>query len=61
MKSPLRRLRVEESSRAMRTCLERGRTLGESELRPESNEPANYLTPRILASSGSHAREAGLS
>ena len=55
----------EESSRGdAERGLERGRTLGESQnfARELGNEPANYLTPRILASRAeAMAREAGLS
>jgi len=55
----------EESSRGdADRGLERGRTLGESQnfARELGNEPANYLTPRMLASRAeAMAREAGLS
>jgi leucyl aminopeptidase len=55
----------EESSRsAADRGLERGRILGESQnfARALGNEPANYLTPRILASKAeAMAQEAGLS
>ena len=55
----------EESARsAADRGLERGRILGESQnfARTLGNEPANYLTPRILASKAeTMAQEAGLS